>query len=388
MKHSLQYYLPICALAVMLTAIPEQYMPRVDAFLYTLTHSDLHSDNTQSNTAVTAQVPTNDTESTSETETRLSESDYTNFAIAQVDNYVNVRSIPSTEGDIVGKLPGGSVAEIQATAGEANDWFQIISGNVNGYIKAEYFLSGEEAAAVMDDYVVTYAQITVDRLNVRKEATTGSKRIGYLEEGEQVEIIEDLGEWLHVKYTDSTNGYISKEYTQLSESYIYAQTAEETAAQKAIYKTRETRVQTAETSKPENTTKVVFPTTTYTSNEDLRKAIIENAMQYVGNKYVHGGNSLETGTDCSGFTMLIYEQYGYSLSRTPSGQLSSAGRSIDYSEIQPGDIICYTENGTKCSHVAIYIGDGQIVHAANKRKGVCIGKADYGTIIGIKNVID
>ena len=96
---------------------------------------------------------------------------------------------------------------------------------------------------------------------------------------------------------------------------------------------------------------------------------------------------MDGGTDSSGFTSLIYAEYGYSLSRTPGGQLSSNGRSISYSEAQPGDIICYGKNG-KCTHVALYIGDGQIIHSANPRKGVVIYKADYDTIIGVKNVID
>ncbi len=291
------------------------------------------------------------------------------------------------DGEIVGRLYNGAVAQIQSTAGDNNTWFQIISGNVTGYIKAEYFLSGEEATAVMDTYVKTYATILADRLNVRKEASASAKRTGYLEQEEQVLVLENLGDWLHIQYTDTTDGYIAKEYTQLTESYLYALTPEEEATQKSIYQTRNSRIQTTETAKPENT-KIEFPATTYTSNEELRKAIVENAMQYVGDKYVHGGNSLETGTDCSGFTMLIMAEYGYSISRTPSGQYSSAGRSIDYSEIQPGDIICYTSNGTSCTHVAFYIGDGQIVHAANSRKGVIVGKADYSTILGIKNVID
>ena len=128
---------------------------------------------------------------------------------------------------------------------------------------------------------------------------------------------------------------------------------------------------------------------TYADNAELRAAIVEYAMQYLGNVYVHGGKSLDSGTDCSGFTCFIYADFGYSISRTPSGQLSSAGRSIDYSEIQPGDIICYTSNGGRsCTHVGLYIGDGQIIHAANSRKGVIISNADYSTIMGVKNVID
>lgn len=373
MKNTLKYYLPVWALTALLTLIPKQYMPYMDAFLYTRQHADMY--------------PQTNEESAAETAPAAQSDEYAGFAIAQVSDYVNVRSLPSTQGEIVGKLPNGSVAQILATAGEADDWFQIVSGSVTGYIKAEYFISGAEAAAVIDNYVKTYAHILADRLNVRSDASTNAERMGYLEENEQVLVLQDLGEWLHIQYTDTATGYIAKEYTQLSESYIYALSPQEEAAQKAVCQTHKDRMQTSEAAKPENT-KVEFPATTYASNEELRKAIVENAMQYVGSKYVHGGNSLETGTDCSGFTMLIMAQYGYSISRTPSGQYSSAGRSIDYSEIQPGDIICYTSNGSSCTHVAFYIGDGQIVHAANSRKGVIVSEADYSTILGIKNVID
>lgn len=128
------------------------------------------------------------------------------------------------------------------------------------------------------------------------------------------------------------------------------------------------------------------PAVVYTSNEELRSAIVDYAMLYLGYPYVHGGRSLAGGTDCSGFTCYIYADFGYSISRTPSGQYSSAGRSIDYSEIQPGDIICYGK--TKCTHVGMYIGDGQIIHAANSRKGVVIYDAGYDTILDVRNVID
>ena len=317
------------------------------------------------------------------------ECEYINFVIADVDNYVNVRNQPSTEGEIVGKIFDGAVAQILAAAGEENDWFQITSGNVEGYVKAEYFLHGDAAAAVIDEYVVKTVEVQADRLNVRPEPSTNAARIGYLEKGEKVKLLEDCGEWLRVQYTTRKEGYVAAEHVMVQEGYIYAKTLVEEQEEAAARAVIEARGNITEQKASETLTNIEFPATTYTSNKELRRAIVDYALQYVGSQYVHGGSSLASGTDCSGFTCFIYADFGYSISRTPGGQLSSAGCSIDYSQIQLGDIICYSNNGgARCTHVALYIGDGQIVHAANSRKGVIIGRADYSPIVGIKNVID
>ena len=316
------------------------------------------------------------------------ESEYADLAIADVKKYVNVRSQPTTESDIVGKIYDGAVAHILAVAGEENDWFQIVSGNVEGYIKAEFFLYGDAAVAVVDDYVTRYANVIADRLNVREQPDIASSRVGYIDRGEKVKILENLGEWLRVQYTDNSTGYVSAQYVTVSEEFVYAKTLEEEARELAEKKALEERKRVSEEQAAESTViNVAPPDTSYSTNEELRQQIVDYAMQYLGNKYVHGGQSLAGGTDCSGFTSLIYKEFGYSLSRTPEGQLSKAGRSVDYSEAQPGDIICYGSSG-KCTHVALYIGNGEIIHAANSRKGVIIGKADYDTILGVKNVID
>lgn len=313
--------------------------------------------------------------------------EYANLAIANVNDYVNVRTQPNTESEIVGKIYNGAVAQVMEVAGEESDWFHILSGSVEGYIKAEYFYYGDEALEHVDEYVTKYATVVADRLNVRQEQNAESKRIGYIDQGEKVKIEEDCGEWLKVSYTDEEEGYVATEFVTISEEFVYGITIEEEKRIQAEKKALEERKKQSETVAPENTKKTYTPPSTlYTSNEELRKSIIEYAQQYLGNKYVHGGKSLSTGTDCSGFTCFIYADFGYSISRTPSGQLSSDGRSIDYSEIQPGDIICYGKSS--CTHVAMYIGDGQIIHAANSRKGVIIGRADYDNILGIKNIID
>ena len=317
------------------------------------------------------------------------ESEYANFAIADVNDYVNVRNQPSTEGEIVGKIFDGSVAQVLAIAGENDEWFQITSGNVEGYIKAEFFIYGEAAAEVMDEYVTKYAEVKADRLNVRKEATTDSARIGYLNNGEKVKLIEGLGDWKKVQYSEGKEGYVSAEYVQILEEYTYAKTLEEEQAEIEARRALEQRQKVSENLVPESTENVQAPNTNYTTNSELRAAIVAYALQYVGDAYVSGGTSLATGTDCSGFTCFVYADFGYSISRTPEGQYTGAGRGIDYSEIQPGDIICYSSNGGKsCTHVAMYIGDGQVVHAANSRKGVITSTAEYEPIIGARNVID
>lgn len=316
------------------------------------------------------------------------ENEYADLAIANVTNYVNVRSQPNTDSEIVGKIDNGAVAQILEVAGQEEDWFKVVSGNVEGYIKSEFFLYGEAAAAVIDDYVTRYAVVMADRLNVRESPDLEAKRIGYIDNGEKVKIVENQGDWIQVQYTDSRTGYVAAEYVTVSEEFVYAKTLEEEAAELAARKALEARQNVSEEATSENVNITVSsPTGDYSSNAELRSGIIDYAMQFLGNKYVHGGNSLETGTDCSGFTSLIYAQFGYAVSRTPSGQLSSDGRSVSYSEIQPGDIICYGSGG-KCTHVALYIGDGQIIHSANSRKGVVIYEADYDTILDIKNVID
>ena len=347
------------------------------------------------------------------------ESEYADLAIAHVDKYVNVRSLPSTDGQILGKIYNGAVAHIIETAGEENDWLHVTSGSVEGYIKAEYFIYGEDAAEVIEDYVTRYAVITASRLNVRKETSAESKRIGYLDKGEKAKIVENLGDWMKVEYSQGQTGYVSAEYVEVTEEFTYAISIEEEKAEIARQKALEERKRQEEAAKAAEAAAAqekaaaeaaaaaagqtgeatdagqavaaggITPAAEYSTNEELRDSLVEYALQFVGNKYVNGGNSLTNGTDCSGFTKLIYAEYGYSLGRTPASQLSSAGRSIDYSEIQKGDIICYSSNGGKsCTHVAIYIGDGMIVHAANSKKGICTQKAQYSTIMGVKNIID
>ena len=110
--------------------------------------------------------------------------------------------------------------------------------------------------------------------------------------------------------------------------------------------------------------------------------IVAYALQFVGNRYVYGGSSLTKGTDCSGFVMRIYEHFGYYLPRSSSSQ-RSAGVKVSAEELQPGDIICYS------GHVAIYIGDGAIVHASNAKDGIKItNNYAYRKVLSIRRILE
>lgn len=318
------------------------------------------------------------------------ESEYANLAIARVHNYVNVRSGPDTDSDIVGKMYDGSVAQILSTAGENNEWFRVVSGNVEGYIKSEYFIYGEDAASVIDAYVTRYAVVQADRLNVREEPDISSGRIGYIDNGERAQLIEWGDEWSKVRYAEGHEGYVASAYVTVAEEFIYAKSIEEEQAELAAMQELRARGQTSEEDAPESAVILSAPPqTNYASVSELRGAVVDYAMQYLGGRYVHGGQSLATGTDCSGFTCYVYNAFGYHLSRTPQGQYTSAGKSIDMAQIQPGDVICYSSNGSSCTHVGLYIGNGQIIHAANSKKGVIISSYDYdGTILGVRSIVD
>ncbi len=114
---------------------------------------------------------------------------------------------------------------------------------------------------------------------------------------------------------------------------------------------------------------------------ELGRQIADYGLQFVGNKYVYGGTSLTNGTDCSGFTQSIYKHFGYSIPRTSYDQ-RFVGTEVSYSDAQPGDIICYP------GHVALYIGDGKIVHASNSRVGIIVSNATYRSMLTVRRIIN
>ena len=117
-----------------------------------------------------------------------------------------------------------------------------------------------------------------------------------------------------------------------------------------------------------------------------RNAVVAYAKQFLGNPYVWGGTSLTSGADCSGFVLSVFKKYGVSLPHSSAAQ-STMGSKVSLSEAQPGDLIFYAQNG-RVNHVAIYIGNGQVIHASNPRSGIKISNATYRTPYAVKRVLN
>ena len=357
------------------------------------------------------------------------EEEYLNLSIAMFETspkYCNVRSGPGTEYSIVGRMYDGSVGSILDEADEdiADDkdpdddndqWIHLRSGSVEGYVLSDFVVTGVEAYNRLEDYTEYYAEVLVSQLNVRKEASIDSACLTYVTRGERYHVVMERGvdpriylaareseadldeeddgmTWIKIEYAEGKVGYVSADYITITEEFGTAKSLEEIQAEEAAERERNLRAttsnggQTSYSAPAENLTIVPNLSTDYSTTSELRMAIVSYALQFVGNPYVMGGQSL-AATDCSGFTCYVFRDFGYSISRTPSGQYSSAGRAVTLAEAQPGDIICYGNGG--CSHVALYIGNGQIVQESNPRRGLEVNSVYFmSNIIGVKNVID
>ena len=287
---------------------------------------------------------------------------YDSVAIAQVDTYVNVRSGPGTDNDIVGIIRNDCAATIIS---EEDGWYKIESGNVEGYISAEYFLVGDEAEKKAREVGYVDATVTADVLNVRDGQSTDSAIITSLIKGQECDVIKYGDEWVYLLVDGTKKGWVSMEYVTIDVTFETALTLEEEAERVAEEAAALAAEQAAQTSYTTTSTKT---TTTYTYEEtedkaQLRAQVVDYALKWVGITPYSHGLDLYSGTDCSGFTLLVYQKFGYSLPRSSSAY-GSVGTTVplNLNNLLPGDILY------SYGHVAIYIGNGQIVHA--RRPGV------------------
>ena len=207
---------------------------------------------------------------------------YTLLGVVEAESgYINVREEMSTDSDVVGKIRKDAICEVLSIEEE---WSEIESGEIKGYISNEYLLTGVEA---------------------------NERALSLIEEGKELETAITMTEYRYGKGVT-----------------------------------------------------------------DVQVEICEYALQFVGNPYVWGGTSLTKGADCSGFTLSVYKKYGVSLPHSSKAQ-ANCGERISVSEVQPGDLVFY--GGKNIHHVAMYIGNGQVVHAQSAKTGIRISSMNYNT---------
>ncbi len=309
---------------------------------------------------------------------------FTNLVIAQVDNYVNVRSDASEESEILGKLYDKSVGEFIS---EKDGWYEITSGNVTGYVKAEYCVTGRDAVDLAKEIGTRMATVTTTTLRVREEASTEAKVLGIVPIEEDLTVVEEQDGWVKVDIEEGY-GWVSTDYVSLRTDFVKAESKEEEEARlakeaearrkaKAEASANSKKVESNDSKKSYNSASSYIPAGGGSASGN---AVAQFALQFKGNPYVYGGSSLTNGTDCSGFVMSVYKNFGVSLPHSSKADRSVGSGVGSLAEAQPGDIICYS------GHVGLYIGDGQIVHASTARTGIIVSNASYRNILAIRRI--
>lgn len=354
------------------------------------------------------------------------QSAYENIAVSQVTGYVNVRTEPNTSSSVVGKIYNSCAATIEETVeGEGGSWYKIRSGTVSGYIKAQYFVTGDQAETMARQIGKEFATVNTDSLRLRETPDLNGNVMTVLSRGSEYVVLAEEGDFYRIAIDNDMEGYVAKEYVTTDVRFDQALSLQEEAAKKQDELQRKQDADTAiaaleevrrvEPNPDGTTTETVAAPTTGTNicendysdsglgssgstttqigpgatgslastsgtsavTSATRTAIVAYAKQFLGNPYVYGGTSLTSGTDCSGFTQGIFANFDIAIGRSSRDQ-AYQGRTISIDQIQPGDLVFYA-SGDYINHAALYIGGGQIIHASNPNTGIVIAAYNYRT---------
>ena len=291
---------------------------------------------------------------------------YDNLVVCATDGYVNIRETPEDDGinNIIGQFPENAGAELLETV-ESNGttWYRITSGGVTGYVSAQYCITGNAARNIAVDAAQLTAYITTDALNVRSEPSLEANAWTQVTRNQSYHVLDQLDGWVEIEL-DSTDG--------------------EGDSDRAFISTRDNNVEVTY-GLP---TAIEYYPAIEAENAQMafRNKIVNYAVQFVGNPYVWGGTSLTNGADCSGFTQSVLKHFGISIPRVSRDQ-ARAGVRVTSDVMRPGDLIFYANSSGTINHVAMYIGNGQVVNAASSRSGIRIYRWNYRTPVAIRDVI-
>ncbi len=280
---------------------------------------------------------------------------YDHPGVSNVSSYLNIRDGSSESANIIAKLPSYAGCEILDAS--TDGWYKIRSGGITGYVASEYILTGDAAREAAMDHAELVAVVETDTLNARTEPSTSATIWTQIANNESYPVVSQTDGWVEIEFDDtdtdgsSVTAYVSSEFVDVR--YGLAEAIKFSPAEE---------------------------------NASLRSQIVNYAMQFLGNPYVWGGTSLTKGCDCSGFTMQVLGHFGYSLPHY-SGDQAKCGTRITSSSMRPGDLIFYGNSSGTINHVAMYIGNGQIIHAASSKSGIKISSWNYRTPLRIVDII-
>ncbi len=250
-----------------------------------------------------------------------------------VTTKAELRNAPNTSGNLLATLDTGEVVNLTYQTG---DWFYVNTEKGNGYIHNNNLSATKTVAppsfskSTENPQVKTtkVASITTNILNVRQQPSINSKQIDQVYRYNTFEVLSELEDWVSIKTSDGSTGYLYKDYVDITDEVA-----------------------------------------TVSDTSGLGQQVVNYAKQFLGNPYVWGGNSLTRGVDCSGFTQQIMKKYGISISRTSRTQMTLMGIEFPKKDLLPGDLVFFGYNN-RISHVALYMGNNQIIHANNSKTGI------------------
>lgn len=249
---------------------------------------------------------------------------------------LNIRSGPGTDNDRIASVGEGSIVVILEKTSDT--WYKInYLGNV-GYVDASYL-----ANVLTAENFNAKGRVTGDDVRMRSKPDTSSSVLGTYSENTEMNVIGINNGWYKVQYNGNT-GYLRSDYMEI----------------------------TGSSSSANSTSSTTSGTSSSSGNSSLGRQIADYALQFVGYRYVYGAESPSVGFDCSGLVYYVYGKFGYDLERRASIQYKNNGRSVSKSELQPGDLVFFSSNGASVTHVGMYIGNNQFVHASTSNTGVII----------------